>query len=228
MLVCFTMCSLSLMSEKSEMAKSVKETRQISNFSGIYVSGGIDLYVKQGEQFSVTVDADNSVLNRLKTVVEDSILKIYPEGGWFRLANNAKVYVVCKNLNELEASGGSDIYIENEFVAGIVKVRVTGGSDARLNLKAIEVKAEAGGGSDIYLKGVAGSLFVNASGGSDIKAYNCVVARAWIEASGGSDVYVYAQDELSLMATGGSDIKYKGPAILRKLQSSGGSEITKE
>jgi hypothetical protein len=54
------------------------QRRQVSGFHGVKVSHGIDLFISQGNEESVAVSAsEEEYRNKIKTVVENGILKIY-------------------------------------------------------------------------------------------------------------------------------------------------------
>src|SRR5580704_9443447 len=60
------------------------ETRNVSGFHAIHVQSGIDLYLTQGSQEAVAVSAsDIEYRNRIKTEVEDGVLKIYLDHSGF-------------------------------------------------------------------------------------------------------------------------------------------------
>src|SRR5580700_10892824 len=91
------------------------ETRNVSGFHAIHVQSGIDLYLTQGAEEAVAVSAnDVEYRNRIKTEVEDGVLKIYMDHSGFHwnMGNKKlKAYVSIKAIDGLEASGGSDVYL---------------------------------------------------------------------------------------------------------------------
>ena len=92
------------------------ETRNVKGFHAIHVSGGIDLYLTQGNEEAVAVSASElEYRDRIKTEVEDGVLKIYFDNKGFHLNwgnKKLKAYVSVKNIDALEASGGSDAYLQ--------------------------------------------------------------------------------------------------------------------
>jgi hypothetical protein len=201
--------------------------RDLPVFSGIETTGGIDVYVIQGEPQKVYVIGDEEIVDRIVTEVSEDVLHIYYEK-WLLRFRNVKVLVTMKDIKLLKGTGGSDIFSKKQLVVGNLELDASGGSDIDLDVKAIEITGSASGGSDIKLKGAAGYLKVDASGGSDCKAYDLVVAKADVSASGGSDIYIQVDEDLKANASGGSDVHYKGKAKITKVETSGGSDIIKE
>src|SRR5215210_1554209 len=52
------------------------EVRKVSSFTGVSVSGGIDLYLSQGDEAVVVSAAKSEWRDKIKTEVVDGILKI--------------------------------------------------------------------------------------------------------------------------------------------------------
>ncbi len=215
-------------------AQNSEEIRKISNFKGIHISGGIDLYLKQGSTESVKVVADKDRMDKIITDNEGGILKIYVESSknWFdfewKKSKAMRVYVTIKDLNVLSATGGSDVYTEGKLDLINLELKATGGSDIRLTLDADELTCSTTGGSDVILSGTATVFKALSTGGSDLKASNLRTNFCTVSSTGGSDAYVWAEKEISISATGGSDVYHKGGARVVKSSSTGGSDIHKQ
>ncbi|HEX4849758.1 MAG TPA: head GIN domain-containing protein [Puia sp.] len=209
------------------------QVRNVKGFHAIHVSNGIDLYLSQGNE-AVAVSASNTdYRDKIKTEVEDGVLKIYIEHdgmhfnfGW----HNAKLkaYVSVATLDQLEASGGSDVYLQGSIKTNKLEVGLSGGSDMKGSLEVADLSINQSGGSDVDIKGKVTNLDIEASGGSDFNGYDLVTDNCRISASGGSDTHVTVNKELSANASGGSDIFYKGQGVIKNMKSSGSSSISKK
>jgi hypothetical protein len=203
------------------------EKRNVSAFHAIEVSGGIDLYLSQGEEAVAVSASKNEYRAKIKTEVKDGVLKIWYE--WnsnlrFDWSNHKlKAYVSFKDIDRLEGSGGSDISIDGSIKVAKLVMEVSGGSDFDGKVETEELKIHASGGSDVDISGKAARLTIDASGGSDFKGYDLASDICNVEASGGSDIHVTVNKELSANASGGSDVYYKGTGMIRDLKTSGSS-----
>jgi len=209
------------------------QTRNVKGFHAIYVSGGIDLYLSQGNE-AVAVSASNpDYRDKIKTEVENGVLKIYLERngdhwGWNWHNPKLKAYVSFAALNNLRASGGSDVYIEGGIKVDQLEIGLSGGSDMKGKVDIRNLSINQSGGSDVNISGNVGMLDIDASGGSDFNGYDLVSDTCHISASGGSDTHITVNKELNANASGGSDIYYKGSGVIRNLRSSGSSSVTKK
>jgi hypothetical protein len=207
------------------------QKRNVQGFQGIQISSGIDLYLSQGSEEAVAVSAaDLETRDRIITEVENGVLHIYMENHGFHWGDwthrHLKAYVSCKVLDQLTASGGSDVYIQDAIHADRLKMHLSGGSDLRGKMTIGDLSITQSGGSDAFISGSAGTLYVHTSGGSDFHGYELSADNCQVEASGGSDAYLTVNKELTAHTSGGSDIHSKGNGVIRESSHSGGGGIS--
>ena len=236
----FTLITAFMLAGVAAMAQNPKvindpnaQKRTVGDFHGIAIHSGIDLYLSQGGDEAVAVSAsDPEYRDRIVTEVQDGILHIYLDdkwhwnGGWGN--RKLKAYVSCKVLDQLTASGGSDVFIDETLKSQKLELHLSGGSDLHGKLEVGELTIGQSGGADVYISGSASQLFVHVSGGSDFHGYELAVDDCHAQASGGSDVYVTVNKQLDASASGGSDIHYKGNGSVRESHTSGSGSVSKK
>ncbi len=207
------------------------EKRTISGFTGIKVSSAIDLYLTQGDEDGIAVSAtDVKFRDRIRTEVKDGILRIWYDNDGFKWNfgnKKMRAYVSFKNINKLNASGASDIFVNGVLKAGDLDINLSGASDFKGEIDIANLKADLSGASDITASGKVGSLVIDASGASDFKGYDLTAQTCDAEASGASDIKITVDKELNASASGASDIRIKGNGVIRKMHNSGASRVKK-
>ncbi|KQS35206.1 head GIN domain-containing protein [Pedobacter sp. Leaf194] len=217
----------------SSLVANAQQSKNVAvkNFSNITVSSGIDLYLTQGNNESLTLKATSDLLENVVVEQKGSNLVIKMKEGvhWGSMFKNQsiKAYVNFKTLAALTASGGSDVFSQGQVKTGKFALRSSGGSDVKLNLICTDIELQTSGGSDVTLTGKAENMILQTSGGSDVDAYDFVVDYAKVSASGGSDANIHVTKGLEAGASGGSDVHYKGNASLKKTSSSKSGDVTK-
>lgn len=203
----------------------------VASFQNIAVASGIDLYLTQGSAEGVKVVAHEDLINDVVVQKEGNSLTIKYKNNisWGRLVKgqSIKVYVTCKNIAAVTASGGSDVYSQNTIKANTLNITASGGSDIKLSVSTQNLELRTSGGSDVDIKGTATNMNATASGGSDIDALELIVDYAKVTASGGSDANVNVSKGLEASASGGSDVNYKGNASVNKTSSSKSGDVKK-
>ena len=211
--------------------RNATTTRQASGFNAVTISGGIDLYITQGNSFSVKVEAAEDLQEKIFTEVHNGTLEIYFKSkdifNWSLRSRNMKARVTMPDLTRINASGGSDVYSQNVWKVNELNITASGGSDIKFELTGGKLGCKASGGSDMTLRGKISVFMINATGGSDVNAKDLQAVKVNATASGGSDINVNVMTELIAAANGGSDIYYKGNPTKVTKDNSGGSDITK-
>ena len=111
------------------------QVRNLKGFHAIKVSNAIDLYLAPANEEVVVVSAaETKWRDKIRTVVEGGVLKIYLEqDGWNWWTNSGtkklKAYVSFSNLDRLHASGGSDVDVDGTIKVPKLDLGVSGGSD---------------------------------------------------------------------------------------------------
>ena len=219
---------LSVMSVYSQENVKSGEIRKVSGFTGVSVSGGIDLYLTNGPE-SVSVSAASiSIRDHIITEVINGTLRIHLEENWNPGWGNPKMKanVSIITLKRLEASGGGDIYFQKEITTDELNVHLSGGGNMEGKLIANRLVIKQSGGSNVRLTGRVQDLDVDASGGGNLKGFDLITDIASIHASGGSDSELTVNKELRVVTSGGSDVSYKGHASVREIKTSGGGSVT--
>lgn len=230
----FSVCFLSIIAfaQKQIVVDPNAEIRSINgSFNKIKVSNAIDLYLSQSDNESLAVSAsENKYKDYIKTVVENNVLKIYTEGdrNWFRKGHKFKVYVSFKNLQELEASGASDVVIAGTLKVNNLALNLSGASAFSGRIETDNLEVECSGASDITVSGFALNLIIHSSGASDFKNFDFATDNCIVECSGASDVKITVNKQISAQAHGASKIYFKGDAVMKNIQTSGASDVIRK
>ena len=205
------------------------EVRMVKNFHGIKVSNGIILYLSHGEEAAAVSASEIKYLSKLKTEVENGILKIWYDGDLaskFMFSNHKelKAYISYKELDMLTASAGSDIKVDGIITVNHLSVKISSGSDFKGNIDVKELSVDESSGSNIKIGGKTDKIFIEASSGSDFNGFDLISEICTARASSGSDIRIAVNKEISAHASSGSDISYKGnPSTVNATKSSGGA-----
>ena len=184
--------------------------RSISgDFDAIKVSRGLDVYLTQSNETSITVEADENLHDIIVTEIEGNTLHIYADEN-ISHSSSKKVMVSFKDISRISSTSGSDVYSTNIITAQNLELSTTSGSDMELEIDANVVECSATSGSDLRLSGNTNKLYATATSGSDIKAGNLKAKICEAKATSGADITVNSSDELYAKASSGGDIKYYG------------------
>lgn len=205
------------------------EVRNVSTFSAINVSGGIDVYLSQSNEYALAVSAsEEKYRDGIKTEVKNGILNISYEGGGFRFNGDRKLraYISFASLQSLEGSGACDFIINGIYKAGSVKIKLSGACDIKGKIDFDNLQLDVSGASTVKVNGNVRNIKIKASGASDVKNYDLVVDNCIADISGASDVKITVNNSLTVKASGASSLNYKGNPEKKDASSTGASNIS--
>ncbi|MEI7895683.1 MAG: head GIN domain-containing protein [bacterium] len=200
-----------------------KETRKLSGFEALEVSGAFDIILKQGATEEVIVEADNNLLPLIRTEVVGGTLTIETRKP-INHVTVMKVYVTLKDLKRVDVSGAVDITTDGRITTDELSIDASGASDSQLNLAVKKLKLECSGASKIKFSGYSSDVNMELSGASDIFAYDFLVETYDIGISGAGNAQLNVSKKLRADISGAGSVKYKGsPAEVDQSISGAGS-----
>ena len=227
------------------------QQRKVPSFTAISVSSAIDLYLTQSNKNEVAVSATNDeIRDHIITEVVGGtlIIRLGDKGTWFSWRKwgnyKTKAYVSIQDINALTASGASTVHLVNtiespkmriklsgasdfkgNIKAGVLMYQLTGASDYKGEISANSIDIDGSGASSIELIGRVDDLAIEVSGASTAKLYNLTAKGAILRASGASNIGVTVTEILRANSSGASDINYKGNPTVKESNTSGASSI---
>lgn len=194
-----------------------------SEFYEIKVSQGLDLYITQSNDVSLTVEADENLHDLIMTEVTDGVLRIYSTEN-IRRSTAKKVLLNINTVSSIKATSGSDVYSTNTIDVTNLELNSTSGADIKLDVKTNSLECHSTSGSDIELSGSTKTLIASATSGSEIDASDLNAETSNVKATSGADISVNTSKALTAKATSGGDIRYSGnPEKVKKSDTSAGS-----
>jgi hypothetical protein len=187
----------------------VKKERTAISFNGIRVSTGIDVYLKQGDKESITVEADQNLHEYILTEVKDGVLNVYSEVN-IREAKMKRVYVTMKEVKSLKTSSAGDIIGETPVKGTDIEISASSAGNIRLEVYARRIEINISSSGDVSLSGEAEKLNADLSSAGDLEAYNLKIKEADISASSAGDARINVSEKITARASSAGDITYQG------------------
>jgi putative autotransporter adhesin-like protein len=207
------------------------QKRDVKNFHGIRVSNGIHLYLSQGNDEAVAVSAsEEEYTNRIKTEVDNGILKIYYDNGnhnWHMEGKRLRAYVSFKTIDQLRGNSGAEVEVDGTIKSTDLSFEFTSGSSFNGRVESSSLKVDQNSGAETQISGTTGNLRVDVSSGSTFKGYDLETESCDASTSSGATLKVTVKKELSASASSGGQIYYKGSGVIRDISTSSGGEVSK-
>jgi len=202
------------------MAGIVSVKRELPEFDRILVKGVGKVFIEQGGEQSVTVEADEQFIPRISTEVLDRKLVFDVGRDWlerivqpameFLASREIILRVTLRELKSLEIQGACDLE------AGKVRtddfdLKMSGASSVKiLELDANRIDAEMPGAGRIVISGKCDEQTVTVTGAGQYDAAHLETRNTKVALTGVGNAVVWARENLEVSVTGVGSIEYYG------------------
>lgn len=204
----------------------VTEERKADYFTGLRVSTGIDVYLRQGDKEAISVETDENLQEYILTEVRDRVLHVYTEVN-IREAERKRVYVTMKEINTVKTSSAGDVIGETPVKSDRLELSASSAGDIKMEVYAKELEIDISSSGDITLSGETDKLEADLSSAGDLNAFNLKVREADVSASSAGDADINVSEKITARASSAGDINYQGNPKYVDSQSSSAGGIHK-
>lgn len=171
----------------------ITQERTIDLFDKIVTPSSINVNVIYGTAQNISISADDNILKRIETTVNNSTLLIdLTQGNYSNIT--ATVTVTTPDLSELQNSGSGNISFSN----------FTGLSNIAFTIS---------GSGSIEANGSVTDLSLRMTGSGSFNGYGLIVDNCTLNNSGSGSSEVYCNNKLSGTNSGSGSVYFKGTAI---------------
>lgn len=208
-----------------------KETREVSGFTGVALSGNMNVQLAYGASNSITVQGDENLLPYIETKVEDGVLQVKSKNKTgLKSKNKLMVYVSLTKLSSLRVSGSGNITGTGDFSNdGKTDISVSGSGNINVVMNSFnETNIAVSGSGNVTLKGKStNNIDATISGSGNIDCSGVASNDVSAHVSGSGNIKVFANKSIDAKVSGSGNIYYKGSATNINLKSSGSGKIIK-
>ncbi len=180
----------------------VSESRSFSDFHSIDNSIFADILLIQGSQEDVLIEAQQNILQEVKTKVINGVLKI-THGRCLDIDDPVVLHVTIPVIKSLTVTGVGDVISQNDLDVSDLKITLTGVGN-------------------FDLEGIAATLDINLTGTGKVKTFGLNTDKCTVRIAGVGDAEVNVNDELDVTITGVGTVSYKGnPTIHSNISGAG-------
>jgi len=205
--------------------------RHLSGFNSVDLGGPFDVYITQGQEESVKVEAPADMMEHIITEVIDGELKVYSKHDnwhWGDLWGNHRkiiVRVVIKEVNSLKIGGSGDMFFREGIKANALKLHISGSGDMKGQVEAKTLESSISGSGDMSLSGTADKSTVSVVGSGDFAARDLITVKTEVRVSGSGDARINASEEVDAAVNGSGDVSYAGKAKVVHKEKTGSGDI---
>lgn len=169
-----------------------KQDRMLSDFTKIEVLGSADVIIRQGEQTTVEVHADENLMEQLITEVKNDRLVIHTEGN-IRSYKKFEVHVTMSRLDGISIAGSGDVESAGKISGSDLNISINGSGDVDMELDYKNLTTSINGSGDVQVSGITGDFDLAVMGSGDFSATDLRLDDCKIKVMGSGDVKLYGK-----------------------------------
>jgi hypothetical protein len=227
------------------------ETREVPVFTKLQIGGPFDAVLRQGNETSVKIIAENIDIKKVLIESNGGTLKINLEKGLYHHIK-LQLEITYKNpLNAIERSGSGNLTCASEIsTAGNFDLSSSGSGNIIMqaivkaanvsvtrsgsgNMKLADLQADrlqmnfSGSGNANINGGNVKSQIIRLSGSGNVNTYGLQTETCAVTLSGSGNIEVNANSSIEASISGSGNIEYRGNAQVTKIKSSGSGRLSK-
>lgn len=194
-----------LLSVVAVTAHADEQTRSLSQFKKISITGPMNLVVDAGKPFSVSVQGDAKFIGRVTTRVVNGELRISMNNDAnINIKKHDRVVVSMPSLTSFDAEG-----------AGLARLN---------NVQGDRLDVDYRGAGSLVINGKVRQVRIDAEGVGEVDTKSLIAQEADVSFEGIGAVSIYASEKLTADVEGMGNLTYYGnPRIVNKSVSGIGS-----
>ncbi len=229
--------------DSERWGKVVKKQIEVSDFTGIELSGNFDVEYVQGDQPTAFIEGNEKVISYHHVEVENGTLVDHTSKDAPYNLPSVRIVLTSPTLSNISLSGAGDIDIDHKAQLGDINIQVSGAGDVdieNLNCQSLttaisgagditidtltctNVNSTISGAGDIKLENAKceGNASLSLSGAGDLNA-DIKCTNMYVQVSGAGDAKIKVKcHTLTVDASGTGHLDIKGKAeVLHKSES---------
>jgi hypothetical protein len=207
----------------------ITEPRQVSHFNRVSMGGSGELTITQGDEESLTIEADDNLLRHIQSEVKHGTLFLGIKGSnWsdrIRPTKPIKFSVIMKQIAGLDLSGSGSVRASH-ITTQDLDIDIGGSGDVTIGSLTAQklVVALSGSATCAVSRGKVSRQGIDISGSGEYRAPKLESQAVEAEISGSGHATVWARESLSVNISGSGEVDYFGtPGKITKEVSGSGS-----
>ncbi len=197
-------------------------TREISDFTSIYVEDNLNVFITEDPNFEVKIEAGENLIPLIKTEVVDGTLFIKNKNrcNWTRSYDKPfNVYIKMPLITYITSDGTGDIKSLNTITSDVFHIRTKNSGNIELTIDNSAIHSHMHGSCDVTLHGRTGEHSCSIGGTGYLYCQDLQTNYTWVHSYTVGMCYVSVKDLFVCIIDDIGDIYcYSHPTTVEKTQ----------
>jgi hypothetical protein len=204
--------------------KVVTETREVSGFTRVLVTGSGQAEITIGDSDSLVIEAEDNILPLIESSVLNGTLTIGLQPNTsISTMRGIRYTITVQSLTDVETSGSTDITVTNTARTDAFSASTSGSGAIKLtDVQAKILTVQTSGSGNINAAGKVDKASIATSGSGNFNGGDLQCASATATTSGSGNVTLWVTGSLTARTSGSGNVRYYGqPSVSRSESGSG-------
>lgn len=199
------------------------ETKDVNGVKQVSLDGMGTIVLKQGDEESLTIEAEDNIMPHIQSKVEGDKLSISYDTNTPTPTKDIKFYLTVKDINSIIISGAGKIESEG-FKTKTMSISMDGAGNGDLaGLTLEKLTVNIAGAGKMILAGKCTEQTITISGAGNYDAKDLVTETTTINIDGAGKGTVNVEKVLNAIISGAGNLNYLGSPQVNQQVSGGGS-----
>lgn len=180
-----------------------------TDFKEVTAGSHYEVVFTQSDQYSIRLQGSKDAVNMVEFDQQGEHISFKNSLAFNSSKGKVIIYISMPELHSLNLSGRAMARFDN-WSGQEMDFDLSGASECVFNGEVNEVNIDMSGSSQISLSGIGKQLQADISGSSEINAMDFSTQEARLGMSGATQAAVAPQEQLTVNASGASQVRYKG------------------
>jgi hypothetical protein len=200
-----------------------RESREVSGFTEVALNGIGTLTIRRTASESLTIEAEDNIIPRLTTEVENGRLTIGVEPNTnIQTTEPINYELTVRDLSTLQMLGAGNIDARSISTDNLEIANSGSGEINLANIDTGSLKLTSGGSGEVKTAGRTGSQDVEVLGSGDYQGEDLKSEEARVDVRGSGEAFLNVSDSLDVRIIGSGSVEYVGdPTISQEILGAG-------
>ncbi len=203
--------------------------RSLGDYDKIAVGGDFRVELVKGAEGTITIKADENLLEFIETEVKNGNLAIKVKKGYqIRSKKNIEITIPFEEIEGVSLAGSGTIRTNDEIKSNDLKLSLAGSGNMDLTISSKDLDTNIAGSGNIKLTGNTNEFKCSIAGSGNLNGYNLKATITTVSIAGSGNIKVDALTEIHAKIAGSGNVIYTGNPEIVKSKSAGSGSVKKK
>jgi hypothetical protein len=207
----------------------ITKTKSVDDYDKIGVAGSFNVKLYKGNEGTITIKADENLMEYIITEVKNGNLEIkFKKGYNISTRKTIEITVPFEDIEAVSLAGSGDVYTTDIIKSPELKLSLAGSGNLDLNVDTGDLDSSIAGSGNIKLNGETKEFSCNIAGSGNLNGSNLKASVANVKIAGSGNIKINAINEIHAKIAGSGNVIYSGDPDIVKSNSAGSGSVRKK